>query len=355
MVKQKQMKQKRRSARTYAVMISVIVLFYILVALAVYEFAGIEHGLVEYLLLALVVSAGTFLIIRFFFIRFVAQKINPILESLQSYTMSPGKLRETIDRGDVVKDLNKEVKVWADHQVEEIKKLKEMERYRKDFLGNVSHELKTPIFNIQGYLLTLLDGGMEDDTVNRLYLKRAEKSLNRLNSIVEDLDSIARLESGDFKMRMDSFNLLKVVEEVIDDHEMPASQRNIRISHDGITGKAIRVKADRKRIVEVIGNLVNNSLKYGKHGGKTIISFIDAGDKILVDISDNGIGIEEKDLPRIFERFFRVDKSRSRESGGTGLGLSIVKHTIQAHNQTITVRSKVDHGTTFIFSLDKAK
>ncbi len=334
-------------------MISVIVLFYITLALAVYEFAGIRHNLVIYLLLALVVSAGTVLIIRFFFIRFVEQKINPILESLQSYTMSPGKLRETIDRGDVVDHLNKEVKVWAGQQVEEIKKLKEMERYRKDFLGNVSHELKTPIFNIQGYLLTLLDGGMEDNTVNRIYLKRAEKSLNRLNSIVEDLDSIARLESGEYKMRLETFDLLKVVEEVIDDHEMRARQRNIRIFLDSIPRKNIRVKADRKRIVEVIGNLVNNSIRYGKEGGKTAISFSVAGDKILVDISDNGIGIGEKELPRIFERFYTVDKSRSRESGGTGLGLSIVKHTLQAHNQTITVRSKVNVGTTFIFSLEK--
>jgi two-component system, OmpR family, phosphate regulon sensor histidine kinase PhoR len=322
--------------------------------MGVYEFAGIKHNLVEYLLLALFVSTGTFLIIRFFFIRFVEKKINPILKSLQSYTMSPRKLRETIDTGDVLGDLNKEVKVWADQQVEEIKKLKEMERYRKDFLGNVSHELKTPIFNIQGYLLTLLDGGMEDDTVNRLYLKRAEKSLNRLNSIVEDLDSIARLESGEFKMHIESFNLLKMVEEVIDDYEMPVRQRNIKVSLVGIPGKTTMVQADRKRIIEVLGNLVNNSIKYGKQGGKTTISLSDTGDNIQVDISDNGIGIEEKDLPRIFERFFRVDKSRSRESGGTGLGLSIVKHIIQAHHQTITVRSKVDKGTSFIFSLDKA-
>jgi len=348
------MKLGRRSARTYAVMISVIVLFYIAITLVVYEFAGTKHQLVDYLLLTLIVSAGTFLIIRFFFIRFVEQKIKPILESLQSYTMPPGKLRETIDTGDVVVDLNKEVKVWADKQVEEIKKLKEMERYRKDFLGNVSHELKTPIFNIQGYLLTLLDGGMDDDTVNRLYLKRAEKSLNRLNSIVEDLDSIARLESGDFKMRMESFNLPRMIEEVIDDYEMRASQRNIKVSLEGSHKRDIMVKADRKRIAEALGNLVNNSIKYGKPGGKTTMSLIDAGEIIQVDISDNGIGIEEKDLPRIFERFFRVDKSRSRESGGTGLGLSIVKHTIQAHHQTITVRSKVNRGTTFIFSLDKA-
>ncbi len=334
-------------------MISVIVLFYSALALAVYELAVVNQSLAGYLLMALVLSGGTFLIIRFFFSRFVKQKVNPIIETIQSYTMHPGTQRETINNGDVVADLDREVKVWADNQAEEMKKLREMERYRKDFLGNVSHELKTPIFNIQGYLLTLLEGGMEDKGVNRLYLKRAEKSLNRLNSIVKDLDSIARLESGEMIMSFETFNLVKVIDEVIDDHEMPARQRNIRITHEGGHGKAIRVKADRRRIVEVIENLVNNSIKYGKEGGKTSISLVDTGKHILVNISDNGIGIAEKDLPRIFERFFRVDKSRSRESGGTGLGLSIVKHIIQAHNQTITVRSRVDHGSTFTFSLEK--
>jgi two-component system phosphate regulon sensor histidine kinase PhoR len=254
----------------------------------------------------------------------------------------------------VIADLNQEVQIWADNQTEEIKKLRELEKYRKDFLGNVSHELKTPIFNIQGYILTLLDGGMEDVSVNKLYLKRAEKSTNRLISIVDDLDSIARLESGEFKLKNESFNLVRVVEDVIEDQEMQAKQKHIKIGFDGNYNKPLKVLADKKRIMEVIDNLINNSIKYGRNGGKTTIGFIDTGENILVDISDNGIGIDEKDLPRIFERFYRVDKSRSRESGGTGLGLSIVKHTIQAHNQTITVRSKTDKGTTFIFSMDKA-
>lgn len=256
---------------------------------------------------------------------------------------------------DIPADPKSEVKDSADTQVEEIKKLKEIEKFRKDFLGNVSHELKTPIFNIQGYILTLLDGGIEDESINKLYLKRAEKSINRLISIVEDLDSIARLESGEYIMRIETFNLGRLVEEVIDDHELPARRRSIRISLDTGYSKSIKVKADRKRIFEVISNLVNNSIKYGVEGGKTSIGFTDIGERILVEISDNGIGIKERDLPRVFERFFRVDKSRSRESGGTGLGLSIVKHTIQAHNQSITVKSRVDKGTTFVFTLENAK
>jgi len=343
-----------KPSRTYSILISLLVLLLIALALAVNKLAGFESIIMDYLVLGLVVSVGTFLIVRVFFIRFVERNIRPIFKTIQSYTMSTKKLREKIDQGDVVSDLNQEVKVWADNHTEEIKKLRELEKFRKDFLGNVSHELKTPIFNIQGYLLTLLDGGMEDANVNKLYLKRAEKSINRLISILEDLDSIARLESGEFKLRKERFNLVRLAEDVIDDQEMAAKQRNIKITFDGNYNKPIQVLADRKRIVEVLNNLINNSVKYGREGGKTTIGFIDSGEKILVDITDNGIGIDEKDLPRIFERFFRVDKSRSRESGGTGLGLSIVKHTIQAHQQTVTVRSKADMGTTFIFSLEKA-
>ncbi|MEN8226991.1 MAG: ATP-binding protein [Bacteroidota bacterium] len=342
-----------KTARVYSLLITLLVVLLVAAALLLYEQVGNQHSIILYLLLGAAVSVAIFLTVRFFFIRFVAGKIDPIFNTIHSYTLSQKKLRDKIDKGDMITDLNHEVKVWADNQSEEIKKLRQLEKYRKDFLGNVSHELKTPIFNIQGYILTLLDGGMEDARINKLYLKRAEKSTNRLISIVEDLDSIARLESGEFKLRREPFYLTKVVEEVIEYLEMQAKQKNIKIGFDGRTNKTIQVMADKKRIIEVISNLVDNTIKYGREGGRTTIGFRDTGDNILVDITDNGIGIDEQNLPRIFERFYRVDKSRSRESGGTGLGLSIVKHTIQAHNQTITVRSKVGRGTTFIFSLDK--
>jgi two-component system phosphate regulon sensor histidine kinase PhoR len=333
--------------------ISLLMLCFLALALLVNELAGFENKIIEYLVIGALVTAGTLLSVRIFFVRFVEDNIRPIVRNIQSYTLSPRKLRKAIQQGEVVSELNHEVKVWADNQAKEIKKLRDLENYRKDFLGNVSHELKTPIFNIQGYILTLLEGGMEDASVNELYLRRAEKSINRLISIVNDLDSIARLESGEFILEITTFNIVKLAEEVIDDLEMTARQRNIRIGFDGHYPKPIRVSADKERINEVLNNLVHNSIKYGKIGGRTTIRFKDTDGKIQVEVADNGIGIEEKDLPRIFERFFRTDKSRSRESGGTGLGLSIVKHTIQAHHQTITVRSKVDEGTTFIFSLDK--
>lgn len=343
-----------KTARSYALVIALLLVLVQLIVLVVIEVTGISSIFIRILIPAIILALGTFLIVRFFFIRYVTGKITPILNSIQNYTLSQKKIRDRIDKGDVIEDLNQEVKIWADNQSSELKKLKRLEKYRKDFLGNVSHELKTPIFNIQGYILTLLEGGLEDERINKLYLKRAEKSTNRLINIVEDLDSIARLESGEFKLQMESFNLVKVVEEVIEYLEMQARQRSIKIVFDRTYNKSIKVKGDRKRIIEVIDNLLSNSIKYGKEGGKTTIGFIDTGENIMVDITDNGIGIEENNLPRIFERFYRVDKSRSRESGGTGLGLAIVKHTIQAHNQSITVRSKEGQGTTFIFSLDKA-
>jgi two-component system phosphate regulon sensor histidine kinase PhoR len=343
-----------KTPRFYALWISLLVALLVVIALVLFDILEIKHTPVYFIVLGLSTAGLVFFIIRLYFVRFVEKEIDPIFKTLQSYTMSRKALRSKIDKGNLVSELEKEVKVWADNQSEEIKKLRQTEKYRKDFLGNVSHELKTPIFNIQGYILTLLDGGIKDDSINELYLKRAERSTNRLINIVEDLDSIARLESGEFNLNMETFNLVKVVEEVIEFQEMHARQQGIKISFDGSYNKAIRVKADKKRIMEVMGNLINNSIKYGKEGGKTTIGFSDTGENILVDVSDNGIGIEEKNLPRIFERFYRVDRSRSRESGGTGLGLSIVKHVIQAHNQTITVRSRADQGTTFIFSLEKA-
>ena len=343
-----------KSARSYSLWIALTVVLFVSLLLSIEELDLFKRPIIKYLVLAAAGVPGIFLIVRFLFIRFVISRIDPVFKTIHSSTISQKLIRDKIVKGNVVDDLKQEVKVWADYESEEIRKLRQMEKYRNDFLGNVSHELKTPIFNIQGYILTLLDGGMEDTSINTLYLKRAERSINRLINIVEDLDSMARLELGEFKLKIEIFNLVKVVEEVIEYQEMQARHKNIKINFDGKFSKTVKVKADRKRIMEVLENLIGNTIKYGKEGGKTTIGIKDTGENILVNITDNGIGIEERNLPRIFERFYREDKSRSRESGGTGLGLSIVKHIIQAHNQTITVRSRVGQGTTFIFSLDKA-
>ena len=251
-------------------------------------------------------------------------------------------------------DVNDEVTKWATSKQEEIKKLKELEKYRKEFVGNVSHELKTPIFNIQGYILTLLDGGMDDPRINQLYLQRTVKSIDRMISIVEDLESINKLESGELKLKMENFNLVKLVEDVFEIELLMAQERKISLEFSTRFDKPVRVFADKKRIIEVISNLVVNGIKYGKKGGYVKVGFFDLVDHIVVEITDNGIGIEKENLPRIFERFYRVDKHRSREQGGTGLGLAIVKHIIEAHEQTINVKSQPDMGTTFTFTLQKA-
>jgi two-component system, OmpR family, phosphate regulon sensor histidine kinase PhoR len=231
--------------------------------------------------------------------------------------------------------------------------LKKMETFRRDFLGNVSHELKTPIFNIQGYVLTLLDGGLEDKTINREYLLRTEKSIDRMITIVEDLETISKLESGAEKLKIIKFDLLQMTKDVMEFLEMKAKQKNIQISFAANYEKPVFVAADRQQINQVMINLIDNSLKYGNENGKTKISFFDMDENILVEITDDGIGIEKQDVPRIFERFYRTDKSRSREQGGSGLGLAIVKHIIEAHKQTINVRSAIGAGSTFAFTLKK--
>ena len=277
--------------------------------------------------------------------------INDKIEPIYKFLPVQGK---SVEDGDIIDNVQEKVEDWTRTQTQEITRLKDLERYRKEFVGNVSHELKTPIFNIQGYILTLLEGGLDDPKVNKHYLKRAVQSINRMISIVEDLESINRLESGELKLRHDNFDIVKLVEEVFEMEQMMANEREIKLAMNK-TAKNIHVKADKKRITEVITNLVANAIKYGKKGGNVNVSFYDLPDTIMIDVEDDGIGVEEHDLPRIFERFYRVDKSRSREQGGTGLGLSIVKHIIEAHKQSINVKSTLDEGTTFTFTLEKAK
>ena len=286
---------------------------------------------------------------------FIFHKINPIYKAIRKLNIPEKELKKKVFKKDVITEVNREVEDWAKNKTQEIAQLKQMEKYRKDFLGNVSHELKTPIFNIQGYILTLLDGGLEDPSINRLYLQRAEKSVNRMINIVEDLDIITRLESGEIKLEYTNFNILKLCEEIFEAHEMRAEKRKIVLKFARKYEKPIIVKADRRRIFEAITNLVVNSIKYGTEKGYTSIDFLDMGSHVLVEVSDNGVGIPLKDIPRIFERFYRVDKSRSRNQGGTGLGLAIVKHIIEAHNQTINVRSEENKGTSFAFTLPLAK
>ena len=253
-----------------------------------------------------------------------------------------------------VDSVEKEVEDWAIQKENEILQMKASETYRREFIGNVSHELKTPIFNIQGYILTLLDGGLYDEEVNMKYLKRTSKSVDRMINIVDDLEVITRLETEETQLEIGEFNIVELAKDVLDQLELKANESKIVLS---IQKEILTefVVGDIDKIQQVFANLMSNSIKYGKEGGRTEVRFFDMNDNILVEISDDGIGISEMDLPRLFERFYRVDKNRSRKIGGTGLGLAIVKHIIEAHNQTINVRSTIDVGSTFSFILKKAK
>ncbi len=236
-------------------------------------------------------------------------------------------------------------------RIKEQEKFKKLDSYRKEYLGNVSHELKTPLFNVQGYISTLLDGGYEDKDILIEYLTKADKNIERMQNIIDDLETISQLESGAMVLDYEVFDIENLINEVFEQMELSAQKKEIKFKLIKNTDEYYLVNADKFRIRQVLLNLISNSIKYGKEKGNTIVILKKENNKVFVTISDNGIGIEEKHLPRIFERFYRVDKGRSREQGGTGLGLAIVKHIIEAHKQTISVKSKPNEGTSFTFTL----
>lgn len=295
----------------------------------------------------------TGLMVYLFIRNVVYREIAQIMRTIRSYRNADEKFEEE-ESDDLLEDVNEEVQRWAEERKAEVSQLKKLETYRKEFLGNVSHELKTPVFNIQGYLSTLLDGGLDDPSVNKNYLQRAEKSLERIISIIEDLESISQLESGEMELEPDRFDLAALIKDVFEALEMKANAKGILLSLSAENEGPVFVMADKFRIRQVLTNLIANSINYGREYGATKIRLRESGDLVLVDVEDNGIGIPPQHLPRIFERFYRADKSRSREQGGTGLGLSIVKHIIEAHGQKITVSSTEGSGSVFSFSLKKA-
>jgi two-component system phosphate regulon sensor histidine kinase PhoR len=238
----------------------------------------------------------------------------------------------------------------------EINILKDQENYRREFLGNISHELKTPLFTIQGYILTLIEGAMKDKKVREKYLKRAAKGVDRLISIVKDLDLITQFESGIKTVDKTDFNIYELVENVFELMEFESEKNNIKLQCENDNSTPIYVYADQERILQVLTNLVVNSIKYGSNNGYTKVVIEDFNkEKVIIKVIDDGEGIEKKHLPRLFERFYRIDKNRSRKKGGSGLGLSIVKHIIEAHNEQIFVKSEIGEGTEFSFTLSKPK
>ncbi|MFA6923430.1 MAG: ATP-binding protein [Bacteroidales bacterium] len=303
-------------------------------------------------IISITVFCVSFIAFDYTFEKLVNKRIKLIYKTIHNFKLNKTEKKEKSEK-DIFEIVNKDVEEWIEKSGDEIEQLKKLEKFRKEFIGNISHELKTPIFSIQGYISTLIDGGLNDPEINMKYLERTEKNIERLINIVNDLDIISRLESGEIKLEIKEFDMVYLAREVIEELELKAKAKNITIKIAENHDKPIRVLADRDRIQQVLTNLINNSIIYGNTDGQTKISFFDMDENILVEVSDNGIGIEEKNLSRIFERFYRTDKSRSREQGGTGLGLAIVKHIIEAHKQIINVRSTVGVGSTFAFTLKK--
>lgn len=297
----------------------------------------------------LILFIFSFIIIQFRVEKFIYKRIQKIYKEV-------AVLDEfSFDRKTITSDmetLSKNVKKFVDDKHTEIEILKEREIYRKDFLGNISHELKTPLFTVQGYILTLLEGAINDKSIRLKYLERANNGVERLNHIVKDLDMISKLETGGLHLEYQQFNILLLIDTVFELLEMEASKRNINLSLDKIYETPLFVTADKDRIQQVLINLVANAIYYGNANGNTIISVKYFSDnQLIIAIIDDGDGIPSNKLSRLFERFYRVDKSRARNQGGSGLGLSIVKHIIEAHNQQIFVESKVGKGSTFSFTL----
>ncbi|PKP15428.1 MAG: two-component sensor histidine kinase [Bacteroidetes bacterium HGW-Bacteroidetes-23] len=295
----------------------------------------------------------SFFVIQYRVERFIYRRVKKIYDDVS--LLDSTTLRSQPITTDMA-TLTKEVKKFATDKKLEIETLKVREEYRREFLGNVSHELKTPLFTVQGYVATLLDGAMNDKTLRKKYLERAEKGVERLIYIVKDLDMITKLETGDLNLEYSIFDVVELVKNVFELLEMRASKKHITLTFDTKYSNPIYVRADQEKIQQVVTNLVMNSIKYGREGGTTEVSIENlVKNRIIVRITDNGEGIQKQHIPRLFERFYRVDKSGARSEGGSGLGLAIVKHIIEGHNEKIYVESQFGVGSEFSFTLEKQK
>lgn len=295
----------------------------------------------------------SFFVLQYRVEHFIYRRVKKIYDDISLLEASPMRSKPVMTD---MATLTRELEKFARDKKIEIETLKVQEEYRREFLGNVSHELKTPLFTVQGYLLTLLDGAMNDKSLRKKYLQRAEKGVERLIYIVQDLDMITKMEVGDLNLNYTRFNIVELIQNVFDLLEMKADSKNIILMFDMKYIKPIMVYADQDKVQQVVTNLVMNSIKYGREDGTTEISIEDlVNNKVIIRVKDNGEGIEQKHIPRLFERFYRVDKSGARTEGGSGLGLAIVKHIIEAHDEKIYIESNFGQGSEFSFTLEKAK
>jgi two-component system phosphate regulon sensor histidine kinase PhoR len=346
---------KIKKTYTFAFLTSLLITFFttIVFFICVYYPLNISLPFSSVIVFIVIIFSVTFFITQYRIEKFIYQRIKSIYNNVSLLDASDlNKTKITSD----LEVLSEEVQKFAENKQEQIKNLTLRESYRREFLGNISHELKTPLFTVQGYLLTLEDGAINDKKISEKYLKRANKGVDRLISIVKGLDLISKLESADLSLNKQEFDIVKLVNEVFEQLEMKAKKRKISLLFNKYYEFPIMVIGDIERFEQVLTNLLVNSIKYGQINGATIVSIDNfEKDKIIVSIKDNGEGISKKQQTRIFERFYRVDKSRSREQGGSGLGLSIVKHIIEAHNEQIFVKSKNNKGSEFLFTIEKFK
>lgn len=307
-----------------------------------------------YIVLIAVVSALLFFGISYFLLKhFIEDRIQTIFRIIdQGSNVQVSKPKIDLNT-DIIGKAADESMMWAKERKKEIAKLKEQAAFRREFLGNLAHELKTPVFSIQGYILTLLEGGLEDEKVNRKFLERASFAAERMTEILEDLDQIMNLEVNRVELRMESFDIVKLTKDIINSFEERALEKSVKVRM-AKKYEPLFVKADRPKISQVLTNLIANSINYSKINGETVVRFEVVNQSLITEVSDNGIGVAEKDIPRLFERFYRVEQSRNREEGGSGLGLAICKHIIESHKETIGVKSKLGEGSTFSFSLRKS-
>ena len=345
---------KLKKTYSFSLLSSVYLTISIVLTFAlVYFLSSEEKKLLSILVFFPAIFIISFFIIQFRTERFIYNRIKKIYDEVS--ILNDDEFIRASTNSDI-DSLSNSVKNYVQGKRIEIKNLTERDSFRKDFLGNVSHELKTPLFTVQGYILTLIEGGINDKLIRDKYLERANKGVDRLVAIVKDLDMIAKLETEGLKMNYEVFNIIDLIQNVFDLFEMKAKKRNITLQFDKVYDYPVFVNGDKERIEQVLINLIVNSIKYGKLNGLTSVG-IESFDKkkFIIKVVDNGEGIKEEHISRLFERFYRVDQSRSREQGGSGLGLSIVKHIVEAHNETVLINSTFKKGSEFSFTMKKVK
>ncbi|MFV8342810.1 sensor histidine kinase [Flavobacterium sp. XS2P39] len=336
-----------------ALFISLFATGFVLLMVLLFFGSKVNNLLLFGIVSLVIIYLFSFVVLQYRVERFIYRRVKKIYDDV-SLLESSSFINQPITTD--METLTREVKKFATDKKLEIEMLQVREEYRREFLGNVSHELKTPLFTVQGYLSTLIDGAMDDKAVRKKYLKRAEKGVERLIYIVEDLDMITKLESGDLNLEISDFDIVEVIQNVFDLLEMKADKKKITLAFENDRIQPILVRGDKDKVQQVVENLIVNSIKYGKEAGLTEVAIVNlTKKKVLVRITDNGEGIEKQNIPRLFERFYRVNKSGSRSEGGSGLGLAIVKHIIEAHKEKIYVESEFGIGSEFSFTIEKAR